>query len=67
MMFLFPLLTIITSLGYWGGANLFPAGLSIFWTIQSIFVIMQQSMTNKEKTIQWLKGKFFSRKSKEDV
>jgi membrane protein insertase Oxa1/YidC/SpoIIIJ len=57
MMFMFPALTIITSLGYWGGSNIFPAGLSIFWTVQSLFVIIQQLLMNRKKTVKWLKYK----------
>lgn len=51
MAFMFPLLTVVTSLGYWGGSNLFPAGLSVFWTVQSLFVIMQQLLMNREKIL----------------
>jgi membrane protein insertase Oxa1/YidC/SpoIIIJ len=58
MMFMFPILTIITSLGYWGGSNIFPSGLSIFWTVQSVFVIIQQLLMNRKKVIKWTKGKF---------
>lgn len=57
MAFMFPALTIITSLGYWGGSNLFPAGLSVFWTVQSLFVIIQQLLMNREKVITLLKSK----------
>ncbi len=48
MMFFFPALTVITSLGYWGGGKLFPSGLSIFWTVQNLFVIIQQVAMNWE-------------------
>lgn len=58
MMFMFPALTIITSMGYWGGSSIFPAGLSIFWTVQSLFVIIQQSVMNREKVIKWFNLKF---------
>ncbi|MBU0975649.1 MAG: membrane protein insertase YidC [Patescibacteria group bacterium] len=53
MMFIFPIFTIVTSLGYWGGAKVFPSGVSIFWTVQSLFVIIQQLIMNKEKVIAW--------------
>ncbi len=58
MTFLFPILTVFTSLGYWGGANIFPAGLSIFWTVQNFFVIIQQILMNKESAKKWLKYQF---------
>lgn len=54
MIFFFPVLTVITSLGYWGGARIFPSGLSIFWTVQSLFVIMQQLLMNRKKVIAWV-------------
>ncbi len=54
MMFMFPILTIVTSLGYWGGANIFPSGLSVFWTVQSLFVIIQQLIMNREKVADWV-------------
>ncbi|MBN2015441.1 YidC/Oxa1 family membrane protein insertase [Candidatus Dojkabacteria bacterium] len=57
MMFMFPVLTIITSLGYWGGSNIFPSGLSIFWTVQSLFVIIQQLLMNRKKILDALKLK----------
>ena len=58
MMFMFPILTIITSLGYWGGSNIFPSGISIFWTVQSLFVIIQQVIMNREKVSQLLNSRF---------
>jgi membrane protein insertase Oxa1/YidC/SpoIIIJ len=54
MIFFFPVLTVITSLGYWGGARIFPSGLSIFWTVQSLFVIIQQLLMNRKKVITWV-------------
>jgi len=60
MMFFFPVLTIITSLGYWGGAKIFPSGISIFWTVQSLFVIMQQLFMNRKKVRLWFMTKFNS-------
>lgn len=57
MMFMFPALTILTSLGYWGGAKFFPSGISIFWTVQNLFVIMQRLLMNKEEAIEWFKVK----------
>jgi YidC/Oxa1 family membrane protein insertase len=60
MMFFFPVITIITSLGYWGGAHIFPSGISVFWTVQSLFVIMQQLSMNRKKVFLWFKTKFGS-------
>ena len=57
MMFMFPALTILTSLGYWGGARFFPSGISIFWTVQNLFVIIQRLLMNKEESIDWFKVK----------
>lgn len=65
MMFMFPILTIVTSLGYWGGASIFPSGLSIFWTVQSLFVIIQQIMMNKEKVRKWLNLKLKNKNDKD--
>jgi len=64
MMIMLPLLTTLTSLGYWGGSKFFPSGLSIFWTVQSLFVIIQQSLMNKDKLVLWLRTKFSKKKVK---
>jgi len=63
MMIMLPLLTTLTSLGYWGGSKFFPSGLSIFWTVQSLFVIIQQGASNKDKLISWFKTKFSKNKT----
>ncbi len=47
MMYVFTGMTFITSLGFWGGAQIFPAGLSIFWTAQSLFGIIQNLIQAK--------------------
>jgi membrane protein insertase Oxa1/YidC/SpoIIIJ len=57
MMLMFPILTIITSLGYWGGSSIFPSGLSIFWTVQSLFVIIQNLVMNREKVVELVKNR----------
>jgi len=41
MSWMFAALSVITSLGLLGGAQFFPAGLSIYWTSQSLFDIMK--------------------------
>lgn len=58
MMFLFPVITIVTSLGYWGGAKFFPAGISLFWMVQNLFVIIQHTIMNREKVVKWFNIKF---------
>lgn len=47
MMYVFTGMTFVTSLGFWGGAQIFPAGLSIFWTAQSLFGIIQNLIQAK--------------------
>ncbi|KXK26815.1 MAG: Membrane protein insertase YidC [candidate division WS6 bacterium OLB20] len=49
MMFIFPVLTTLMSLGFLGGGSIFPAGVSLFWTGQSAFVIIEQLITNRDK------------------
>jgi membrane protein insertase Oxa1/YidC/SpoIIIJ len=61
MMFMFPVLTIITSLGYWGGSSIFPSGISVFWTVQSMFVIIQQLAMNREKVAKWIQVRLLRR------
>jgi hypothetical protein len=50
MTYIFPLITIVWSLGFFGA--FFPTGVSLFWTGQNSFVIIQELITNKEKTKQ---------------
>lgn len=57
MMFMFPVITVLTSLGYMGGSNIFPSGISVFWTVQSLFVIIQQLLMNRKKAVGWLRSK----------
>lgn len=57
MMFLFPGMTMLMSLGYFGGSNFLPAGVSLFWTVQSLFVIIQQVFSRREKIIEKVQGK----------
>jgi YidC/Oxa1 family membrane protein insertase len=61
MMFIFPIFTIITSLGYWGGGKVFPSGISVFWTVQSVFVIIQQLIMNREKVLAWINIKILKK------
>ena len=62
MMFLFPVITIVTSLGYWGGSKFFPSGISLFWTVQNLFVIIQHMLMNKEDTLKWFNSTFKKKK-----
>ncbi len=48
MMYILPIMTIIFSLN-------FTSGLSLYWTIQSFFVIIQQLIRERVKIINWLK------------
>jgi YidC/Oxa1 family membrane protein insertase len=54
MMYIFPLMTVVWSLGFFGA--FFPTGVSLFWTGQNSFVIIQELITNKEKTLEKLKA-----------
>lgn len=56
MTYVFPLLTIALSLGFMGGATFFPTGVSVFWTGQNTFVIIQQALMNKEKLLAKIKS-----------
>ena len=54
MTYVFPLITTLWSLGFFGA--FFPTGVSLFWTGQNTFVIIQELITNKEKTIAKIKS-----------
>ncbi|HLD03175.1 MAG TPA: YidC/Oxa1 family membrane protein insertase [Candidatus Dojkabacteria bacterium] len=56
MNYLFPVMTSAMSLGYLGGASLFPSGVSLFWTGQNAFVIIQQVLDNRRKVVLQVKG-----------
>lgn len=47
MTYLFPAITVIWSLGFFGA--FFPTGVSLFWTGQNGFVIIQELITKREK------------------
>jgi membrane protein insertase Oxa1/YidC/SpoIIIJ len=40
-------MAFVTSLGFWGGAQIFPSGLTIFWTAQNLFGIIQNLIQAK--------------------
>jgi membrane protein insertase Oxa1/YidC/SpoIIIJ len=50
MNLLFPAMTVMMSLGYLGGASFLPSGVTLFWTAQNTFVIIQQ-MISQRKTV----------------
>lgn len=54
MTYVFPLITTVWSLGFFGA--FFPTGVSLFWTGQNTFVIIQELITNKEKTLEKIKA-----------
>ncbi len=49
MVYFFPFLTVAMSLGVLGGGSFFPTGVSLFWTGQNTFVIIQQLLENRKK------------------
>ena len=51
MNLIFPIMTIMMSLGYLGGASFIPMGVTLFWTGQNSFVIIQQMITQRKKVI----------------
>lgn len=62
MNLIFPAMTVLMSLGYLGGANFLPSGVTLFWTAQNAFVIIQQ-MISQRKTIKEKLQKFFAKYS----
>ena len=59
-----PLFTLVLSLGYLGGAALLPSGVTLFWTAQNVFVIIQQGFMNRKDLSAQLNAKFMQLKSK---
>jgi hypothetical protein len=57
MNYIFPLMTMMMGLGYLGGAALIPSGVTLFWTGQNGFVIIQQLITERKKVIANVKEK----------
>ena len=62
MNLLFPAMTVLMSLGYLGGASFLPSGVTLFWTAQNAFVIIQQ-MISQRKTVKQKVLKFVSKYS----
>jgi membrane protein insertase Oxa1/YidC/SpoIIIJ len=55
---LIPIFTFVLSLGYLGGASVLPTGVTLFWTAQNAFVIIQQSFMNRKQIGEKLKKRF---------
>lgn len=49
MTYVFPIMTILWSLGFFGA--FFPTGVSLFWTGQNGFVIIQEVITNRKEIL----------------
>lgn len=49
MNMLFPIMTVMMSLGYLGGSTFIPMGVTLFWTAQNTFVIIQQMISQRKK------------------
>lgn len=65
MIYLFPILTTVMSLGFLSaGANgiaVFPSGISLFWTVQNLFIMGQELFMNRKTVIPKLKSLNFNR------
>jgi len=48
MNLIFPIFTVFISLGYFGGASFIPMSVTLFWTAQNTFVIIQQVYVQRE-------------------
>lgn len=48
MNLIFPIFTVMISLGYFGGASFIPMGVTLFWTAQNSFVIIQQMFLQRK-------------------
>lgn len=51
---IFPAFTVMISLGYFGGASFIPMGVTLFWTAQNTFVIIQQMFIQRDSIIKSL-------------
>ncbi|MCA9382068.1 membrane protein insertase YidC [Candidatus Dojkabacteria bacterium] len=52
MIYFFPILTSIMSMGFLSGGaavSVFPSGISLFWTIQNLFIVGQELFMNRKK------------------
>lgn len=57
MIYMMPLMTAGISLGFLGGARFFPTAVSLFWTANNLFVIIQQLYNSKAEVLKLLKSK----------
>lgn len=58
MNYVFSAITVLMSLGYLGGASFIPMGVTLFWTAQNGFVIIQQMVTQRERIKKELRTRF---------
>jgi|GEM_PF-1801311 len=58
MNLIFPIFTIFISLGYFGGASFIPMGVTLFWTAQNTFVIIQQVYVQRQNIKEKLSERF---------
>ncbi len=58
MNYIFPVLTVFMSLGYLGGASFLPMGVTLFWTAQNSFVIIQQMISQRKQLMEKLDQKW---------
>ncbi|MBP9758951.1 YidC/Oxa1 family membrane protein insertase, partial [Candidatus Dojkabacteria bacterium] len=57
MIYMMPIMTAGISLGFLGGASLFPTAVSLFWTANNLFVIIQQLYNSKTEVLKLLRSK----------
>lgn len=67
MIYMMPLMTAGISLGFLGGATFFPTAVSLFWTANNVFVIIQQLFNSRKELPKLIEGRnwILSKKSKE--
>lgn len=57
MNMLFPIFTVAISLGYFGGSSFIPMGVTLFWTAQNTFVIIQQMIIQRDSLMKNIQEK----------
>lgn len=55
MIYMMPIMTAGISLGFLGGATFFPTAVSLFWTANNLFVIIQQVFNSRKELKKMLK------------
>lgn len=63
---LLPIFTLVLSLGYLGGATFLPSGVTLFWTAQNVFVIIQQAFMNRKELAKKYAGRFLTVNTSKD-